>query len=113
MDDREPFPPATLQDLDLELFHRVYLPAALPAEILEQNQRTDEAQLASLRFVSLDGGACPTTLGLLVIGRDPLRYLPGAYIQFLRIDGASLADPIRDREEIGCAYTGSTIGSKF
>jgi ATP-dependent DNA helicase RecG len=113
MDDREPFPLATLQDLDLELFHRVYLPAALPAEILEQNQRTDEAQLASLRFVSLDGGAWPTTLVLLVIGRDALRYLPGAYIQFLRIDGVSLADPIRDREEIGCAYTGSTIGSKF
>lgn len=98
--DIRPFPSASLSDLDLELFRRVYLPAALPAEILQQNERTDEVQLASLRFLSLDPGAVPTTLGLLVIGSDPLRYLPGAYVQFLRIDGTELADPIRDREEI-------------
>jgi ATP-dependent DNA helicase RecG len=39
-------------------------------------------------------------LGILVIGKDPLRFIPGAYVQFLRFEGKKLTDPIRDRKEI-------------
>jgi ATP-dependent DNA helicase RecG len=98
--DLRPFPSATLEDLDIDMFRRVYLPSALPPDILENSQRSDEQQLASLRLLSLDPVPVPTTLGLLVIGKDPLRFLPGAYIQFLRIDGTAVTDPIKDRDEI-------------
>ena len=43
---------------------------------------------------------CPTVLGILVLGKDPRGYIPGAYVQFLRFEGTSLTDPIRDRKEI-------------
>ncbi|MYJ67921.1 MAG: hypothetical protein F4087_05320 [Gemmatimonadetes bacterium] len=35
-------------------------------------------------------------VGVLALGRSPQDFLPGAYIQFLRIEGTDLADPIRD-----------------
>jgi ATP-dependent DNA helicase RecG len=38
---------------------------------------------------------------LLSIGKSPQDFLPGAYIQFLRIDGTELADTVVDAEEIG------------
>src|SRR5205085_372887 len=42
----------------------------------------------------------PTGVGLLVGGRDPRSWVPANYIQFLRIDGTELGDPVRDQKEI-------------
>jgi ATP-dependent DNA helicase RecG len=91
---------ATLSDLDIDLFEREYLPSALALDILEQNQRTTEQQLASLRFAVGGVHVMPTVLGLLVIGKDPRSFISGAYIQFLRLDGTELTDPIKDQKEI-------------
>jgi ATP-dependent DNA helicase RecG len=33
-------------------------------------------------------------------GKDPRRFLPGAYVQFVRFDGITLADPVLDAKEI-------------
>ncbi len=96
--DLRPAASATLEDLDLDLFRRVYLPVTLPGEILEANQRSSEQQLASLRFATIENQ--PTVLGILVIGKDPRQFLPGAYIQFLRIEGTELTAPIKDAKEI-------------
>lgn len=99
--DLQPVPSATIADLDLELFRRVYLPSALPADVVEENQRNREQQLASMRFVTAEEEPVPTILGLLVVGGDARQFLPGAYFQFLRLDGTELTDPIKDEEEIG------------
>ena len=98
--DLSPVPSATLDDLDLDLFCRTYLPATLPGEILEQNQRSVEQQLTSVRFATIEPQPRPTVLGILAVGKDPRQFLPGAYIQFLRIDGMELADPIKDQDEV-------------
>ncbi len=99
--DLRPVPSATLQDLDVDLFRRVYLPSALAPEILEENLRSPEHQLAAMRFLTVDADHCPTTLGILVCGKDPREFIPGDYIQFLRIEGTELTDPIKDQKEIG------------
>lgn len=96
-----PAPTATLDDLDFEIFRRIYLPSSLPAELIEQNQRSTEFQLSSLRFTTVELQPKPTHLGILVIGKDPRQYIPGAYIQFLRFDGLEVTDPIKDQKEIG------------
>jgi ATP-dependent DNA helicase RecG len=98
--DLSPVLSATLEDLDLDLFCRTYLPSTLPAEILEQNQRSVEQQLTSVRFAAIEPQPKPTVLGILAVGKDPRQFLPGAYIQFLRIDGMDLADPIKDQDEV-------------
>lgn len=101
--DLRPLAMASLSDLDLDLFHRVYLPSSLAIEVLEENQRSTEQQLASVRFATLESNPKPTILGILVVGNDPRQFLPGAYIQFTRIDGTELFDPIKDQKEIGGA----------
>jgi ATP-dependent DNA helicase RecG len=97
--DQRPVPGATINDLDLDLFCRDYLPAAVPPDLLDQNQRTTEQQLASMRFLTPDM-ATPTNAGILVLGQDPRQWIPGDYIQFLRFAGSDLTDPIKDQKEI-------------
>ncbi|MCS7042666.1 MAG: putative DNA binding domain-containing protein [Bryobacteraceae bacterium] len=98
--DVRPLPSAGLEDLDLLFFQREYLPAAVSPELLEQNQRSVEQQLAALRFLSPPPQTHATPTGLLVCGKDPRRWVPGAYVQFLRLDGDDLAAPIRDQKEL-------------
>lgn len=98
--DLRPVPTATKNDLDVDLFKKAYLTAALPADILEENHRSDDQQLMAMRFTTSEKHLLPTVLGILVVGKDPRQYIPGAYIQFLRIDGTELIDPIKDQKEI-------------
>jgi ATP-dependent DNA helicase RecG len=97
--DMQPIQPATKDDLDLDLFRREYLPSAFAADVLEKNGRSIEQQLRSLRLLAPDQET-PTVTGLLAVGTSPADYLPGAYIQFLRVEGTSLTDPIVNQKEI-------------
>jgi ATP-dependent DNA helicase RecG len=90
---------ATLDDLDLRRFQLEYLPAAFSPEALAQNQRTQDDQLRALRLVHADGS--PTVTAILVLGVEPRRWIPGAYVQFLRVEGVNLTDPLVDQREIG------------
>lgn len=96
--DIQSLPSASMEDLDLDLFTREYLPQAIDPEVLAANRRAADDQLRSLRLLDVDGH--PTVLGVLVLGRDVGRFVPGAYVQFVRIDGVMLTDPIRDQKEI-------------
>lgn len=98
--DVRPVHSATLNDLDLDLFRRVYLPSSIPSDVLEENHRPVEQQLTSLRLTTVGTDPIPTVLGILTLGKDPRQFLPGAYVQFLRIDGTDLADPIKAQKEI-------------
>ncbi len=98
--DVRPVHSASIADLDVELFRRRYLPAAVAPEVVERNERTIEEQLKTLRFLTSGQNPEPTVTSCLVIGKDPTSFLPGAYIQFLRIDGVGLTDPIKDQERI-------------
>jgi ATP-dependent DNA helicase RecG len=96
--DSRPCEGATLDDLDLDFFQSTYLPAAVGPDDLERNDRTVEQQLTSLRFLSREGR--PTYGAILVLGKDPLRWVPGAYIQFVRFDGDRITDPIKDQKDL-------------
>ena len=88
---------ATLDELDMEYVRAQYLPRAVAEDVLESNERPWDSQLRSLRLV-VDG--VPTWGALLGLGKDPQGWLPGAYVQFVRIDGYEITDPIRDRKEL-------------
>lgn len=88
---------ATLDDLDLDYIRSFYLPQAVSPEVLSANQRTFEEQLRSLHL--LDGDV-PTIGAIVAMGIDPLRWVPGGYMQFLRIAGSDITDPISDRKEL-------------
>ena len=95
----------TIDDLVLDLFLVTYLPAAVDRAVIEENNRADEEQMASLRFYDLTAG-CPTNAGVLLFGRDPLRWAPGASIQFVRWAGTTMADdPIGEKRFNGDLIT--------
>ncbi len=98
--DLQPVPSASTGDLDLDMFERIYLPTAVARDVIEANERTTQQQMASLRFLSDSKTTAPTVVGVLALGKDPCAFIPGAYVQFLRIDGTTLADPIADQKEI-------------
>ena len=89
---------ATMDDLDLELFGGLYLPAAVAPDVRAANERATREQLASLHFLAADG--TPNAAAILVFGKDPLNWLRGAYVQFARFDGLELTDVIRHQKEI-------------
>ena len=98
--DLEPVPSSTMSDLNLTFFENDYLPQAFAPDVLEANDRTREQRLASLKMIASPGDPTPTVLGLLVLGKSPQEFIPGAYVQFLKIEGTELADPIADAEDI-------------
>lgn len=90
--DARPVAGASLNDLAVDRFREELLPQLVAPDVLTANQRSVVLQLTSLRFT--DPSGTPTPTGLLVTGLDPLAFLPGAYVQFLRIEGTTLADPV-------------------
>ena len=69
-------------------------------DILEENSRPLTHQLVSLRLLDSIETQTPTVVGILTVGKAPRNYIYGAYIQFLRIDGTELTDPIIAQKEL-------------
>ena len=101
--DLYPIPPAGISDLSRSIFENEYIPSAFAPDVLAENHRTYEEKLASCKMIISPENTTPTILGLLSLGKNPQDYLPGAFIQFLRIDGTELSDPVIDEEPIGGA----------
>lgn len=97
-DQRSPQSPPHIDDLDWGIIQTEYLPSAVSRETLRQNNRSGEEQLASLRFLNAEHE--PNHAAILCFHPDPRRYIPGAYIQFLRVDGTDLSDEGIDNMEM-------------
>ena len=87
-DQRPARPQARIEDLDIGVFHE-YLRAALPADVLAENERSDEHQLKAMGFMTPDGEV--THAGLLCFGVNPQKWLSGAYIQFAQFPGTDIS----------------------
>lgn len=98
--DLRPVYSSKVDDLHKNLFEDEYLPSAFSPEVLEANGRTYTEKLSALRMVQSSEEPVPTVVGLLVLSPSVRDFLPGAYVQFLRIDGSELADPVIDSSEI-------------
>ena len=85
---------ATLDDLDLAVFKQQYLPKAIPEDVLQEDKRDVEWQLQSLGFFDKRYNR-PTYAGILFFGKQVERFLPGAYIQYVRFEGQGRAGKIK------------------
>jgi ATP-dependent DNA helicase RecG len=98
--DIQPVHSASMSDLSRILFEQEYLPNAFAPDVLDANERRYEERLAACKMITTADDPTPTVLGLLVIGKSPRDWFPGAYIQFLRIKGSQFSDPILDEASI-------------
>ncbi len=103
--DIQPVPSSTGRDLNKVVFETEYLPNAVARDVLAANERSYEQRLASCRMVASADEPTPTILGLLTVGVSPRDWVPGAYVQFLRISGKELADPISDEKVIDGTFS--------
>jgi len=96
--DAQGVPEAALENIDLVRFEVEYLAAAVPHDMLAENQRSRDEQLRALRLVDEKGR--PTATAILVLGKRPQEFFPGAYVQVLRVAGLHLTDDIIDQREL-------------
>jgi ATP-dependent DNA helicase RecG len=103
--DLRPCHGCTVDDLVLDLFLVTYLPAAVARDVIEENKRKVNEQMASLRFYDL-AADCPTNAGALLFANEPLRWIPGAYVQFVRWAGTTMSDnPVHEKRFSGDLLT--------
>lgn len=86
------------KDLDMLVFERVYLRASVSPEALEENDRDPTQQLQALRLTTQDG--TPTITAILMLGKVPSYWFPGAYVQFVRFAGKEITGPISSQTAI-------------
>lgn len=98
--DLQPVSYAMLGDLNRTVFDNEYLPSAVAEDVLAANQRTYEERLAACRMIEAVDNPVPTVLGCMVLSPRARDLVPSDYIQFLRIDGSTLSDPIKDEEVV-------------
>jgi ATP-dependent DNA helicase RecG len=83
----------TIENLDISLIKREFLPKAVAEDVLAEDKRSIEEQLASLGFYDLRYD-CPTNGAIILFGKNPERYLPGSYVQYVRFKGFDKAGDI-------------------
>lgn len=96
--DARPCSEAPLEELALGQFD-AYRREAVDPETIAANHRPIEQQLASLRLYDPER-SCLTHAGVLLFGKNPRFYLPGAYVQYLKLPGGSLTDLPDDQAEV-------------
>ena len=77
---------ATLDDLELKTIKNDYLPSVVGPEVLAEDKRDIKEQLASIRLYDRKHD-CPTYAALILFGKNPRYYMPGAYVQYVRFSG--------------------------
>lgn len=102
--DTRPCREATIDDIDTEVIIKEYLPKAIAPEVLAKDNRPLKEQLASLHLWNLQWD-CPTYAALIMFGKNPRYYMPGAYIQFVQFKGDDNGGAIlNERRFEGCLY---------
>ncbi|WP_293783938.1 ATP-binding protein [uncultured Pedobacter sp.] len=84
--DTQPAYESQIEELSTDIFKLTYLPTAIDEATLIANGREIKQQLSSLKFYDLKADV-PTYAGILMFGKNPRFYLPGAYVQYVRFRG--------------------------
>ena len=91
--DASPCIGASIEDLNLDYIQSEYLPSVVAPEILADDQRDIKEQLASMRLYDRTHD-CPTYAAIILFGKNPRYYLPGAYIQYVHFSGTAIGGEV-------------------
>ena len=88
----------TIDDLDLNQFKHYFLPKAMTDEELDEDRRDVKYQLGAFGFYDTRYD-CPTNAGMLFFAKNLRRFIPGAYVQYVRFAGKDRAGDILTEHE--------------
>ena len=96
---------ATLDDLDIDYIQEQYLPSVVDSDILVQDKRELKEQLASVRLYDRTH-ECPTYAALILFGKNPRYFMPGAYVQYVRFAGREKGgEVLNEKRFVGPLYS--------
>jgi ATP-dependent DNA helicase RecG len=99
--DSSPCLNATIDDLDLRLFKHYFLPKAMSDEELEAENKANSDvryQLSAFGFFDVLHN-CPTNAAMLFFAKNLRRFIPGAYVQYVRFAGKDRSGDILTEHE--------------
>ena len=91
--DAMPYLGTNINDLDVSIIRKEFLPKSVTEDILDEDKRDITEQLAYLGLYDLRYN-CPTNGAIVLFGKNPERYIHGAYIQYVRFKGKDRAGDI-------------------
>lgn len=91
--DNTPCCQASMDDIDEQIMADTYLPRAVATDFITVSQRSIKEWMISLRMYNKVYN-CPTYAGIVLFGKDPRAFIPGAYVQYVRWNGCSNAADI-------------------
>lgn len=89
---------ASFSDLDISQFKDKYLPLAVSQKFLENDDRSVREQMSAFNFYNLKLDR-PTNAGIILFGKDPTKFLHGAYVQYVKFVGKDRAGEILSQYE--------------
>ena len=102
--DTRPCRDSKLEDIDVDTIVREYMPKAIASDVLAGDSRPLKEQLASLHLFNMQWDR-PTYAALIMFGRNPRYFMPGAYVQYVRFKGCTNGGEIlNERRFEGCLY---------
>ena len=93
---------ATINDIDTEYIKSEYLPQIVDSEVLLGDSRDIKEQLAAIHLYDLTH-ECPTNAAMILFGKNPQYFMPGAYVQYVHFVGKDRGSEIvNERQFKGC-----------
>lgn len=89
---------ASIEDIDENIFKHDYLPKAIPEDVSEHDNRSIKEKMQALGFYDMKHD-CPTYAGIIFFGKNPERFLGGAYVQYVRLGGNGRAGKIMNEHK--------------
>ena len=95
---------ASLSDIHVDKIVEGYLPKAIDADILADDDRPIKEQLASIGFFDLESDR-PTNAAMILFGKNPFPFIPGHYLQYVQFGGDDNGSEIlNERAFRGCLF---------
>jgi ATP-dependent DNA helicase RecG len=99
--DARPCTESSLADIATDIFALSYLPQAVDAQARADDSRDVPDQMAGLRLFDIGAGA-PTNAAVILFGTNPLYFIAGAYVQYVRYAGEDAGtEVLEDRRFTG------------
>ena len=93
---------ARITDVDTELMYN-YLEKVMGKELLESDDRSIEEQMSSVGMFDT-GHNCPTNAAIVLFGKQPRRFMPGLYVQYVRFKGEDVTSEVENEIQLDGNY---------
>ncbi len=94
---------AKLPDIDTDLCRTKYLQPLLGKDMLDTDSRSIEEQMAAVGMFDTEH-LCPTYAAMVLFGKNPRRFLPGLYVQYVKFKGEDVTSEVENELQLEGNY---------